>query len=116
MHTVVIQIKLSDDRIGTMPELEFRHLIEEDLRKILKLLNNGYCDGGQIGSGTMEIFIEDVTDIDFALDVILTHLKNISIKNQYKVAWREKSTSNPYEVAFASNKNTLFSFSFFDFE
>jgi len=117
-HTVVIQIKLSNDWLGTMSELEYRHKIEEDFSKILEPLNIGYCDGGQIGAGTMEIFIEDVSDIDFALDVILQHLMSLEIKPEYKVAWRKNTPSNSekFKVAFASNKNRLFSFSFFDFE
>lgn len=117
-YTVVVQIKLSNNWLGTMSELYYCHKIEDDFRKILKPLNIGYCDGGQIGSGTMEIFIEEVIDIDFALDVIIQHLKSLEIKPEYKVAWRKNTPSNSekFKVAFATNKNRLFSFSFFDFE
>jgi hypothetical protein len=116
--SVVVQIKLSNDWLGTMSELEYRYKIEEDFSKIFEPLDIGYCDGGQIGTGSMEIFIEEVSDIDFALEVILQHLRSLEIKPEYKVAWRKNTPSNSekFKVAFASNKNRLFSFSFFDFE
>lgn len=116
-YTAIIQIKLSDDNLGSSEELDLRFKVEESLDSIFTSIDNGYCDGGQIGCGTMEIFIEEITDIDFALDVILSHLKSLELKKEYKLAWRLNTPANDekFKVAFATNKKDLFNFNCFDF-
>lgn len=116
-YTAIIQIKLSNDNLGESEELDLRYKIEESLNSIFETIDNGFCDGGQIGSGTMEIFIEEITDIDFALEVILSHLKSLELKKEYKLAWRLNTPTNDekFKVAFATNKSNLFNFNWFDF-
>jgi hypothetical protein len=41
---------------GDFPEIEKRHRLEERMNETLGWTGLGICDGGSIGSGTMEVF------------------------------------------------------------
>ena len=55
----------------------------------MKSVNNGWCDGGQIGAGSMEIFFEDVTDVPGAIAAI-HNAATEEIIEAYKIAHLEK--------------------------
>lgn len=50
----VVQDKI--DGFGTQDDLSKRHQIEEALNKALGWTGNGHCDGGDIGSGTSNVW------------------------------------------------------------
>lgn len=53
-HQVIVQYRV--DSSGTANDLKKRHSIENLLGEFLENSDLGYCDGGDIGSGTMNIF------------------------------------------------------------
>jgi hypothetical protein len=114
-YTIVIQIKISDTPLGTGAELDLRHSIEDHFIDVFDKLNNGFCDGGQSGSGTMEIFIEQITDINSALDIVKGKMKKIKLGMDYKIVWT-LFKKDEWKVYFATKKNLLLNFDFFKFE
>lgn len=52
-YTVLIQYRV--DGWGTAEDLDKRHEIEQLLNEVLGWTGNGNCDGGDIGSGTMNV-------------------------------------------------------------
>lgn len=111
-HTIAIQIKISNENLGSEFDLDLRHRIEDVMEKALAKLNNGVVDGGQIGGGAMEIFIEEVVDVDFALDVIISEMKRLNLNRHYKIAWLD---GNKWKVAFATDNAKLFEFDLWKF-
>ena len=70
---VIIQYKISDAGFGTESDLNKRHEIEDLLDKLFMRTGIGECDGGEIGSGIMNIFCY-VVDIDIACRAIVREL------------------------------------------
>ena len=58
-HTTLV-VEFDIDGFGTGDDLDRRHMLEEQLDQLVGWLGLGHCDGGSIGSGTMEIFLEVV--------------------------------------------------------
>ena len=54
---------------GDMDDLDWRHQLENEIDHALAQHDNGRCDGGDIGSGTMNIGVA-VHDFDAALTLI----------------------------------------------
>lgn len=52
-HTVLVQYQV--DGFGTPKDLDKRYAIEDLLNEALGWTGNGRCDGGDIGSGTMNV-------------------------------------------------------------
>lgn len=99
-YSIIVTIKLSDDNLGTDEELQIRHNIEDNLNDELFLLNNGYCDGGDTGTGEMSLFIEEVIDINKALKTVINIIRNLKLKTQYKISWRKGAEES--QVAFST--------------
>lgn len=59
--TIVVEVPI--DGFGEMSDLELRHKLEEHLNEAIGWVGLGHCDGGSIGSGSMEIFM-DVVDYE----------------------------------------------------
>jgi hypothetical protein len=53
-RVVIVQYKIRD--LGSSEDLEKRHQIEDCLNDCLGWTGNGHCDGGDIGSGEMNVF------------------------------------------------------------
>lgn len=70
---VIVQYKISEDGFGTESDLNKRHEIEDELDELLMKTGNGECDGGESGSGIMNIFCY-VVDSDIASRVIINAL------------------------------------------
>lgn len=66
--------------------LEKRHQVQEIMDEALGWSGNGYCDGGDIGSGTINIFTF-VIDVDKALQTTLEELKNQQLSDGVKIAY-----------------------------
>ena len=73
LKTIIIQYKI--DEFGTNDDLNKRYEIEEFMNNELGWYGLGYCDGGDIGSGTMNIFCL-VVDIEIAVKTIKELLIN----------------------------------------
>ena len=55
---MIVQFKTADS--GTVDDLDFRSNVEGLLNETLGWTGNGHCDGGDIGSGTINVFSEVV--------------------------------------------------------
>lgn len=71
--------------------LHKRHKIEELLNDCLGWTGNGHCDGGDIGSGTMNIFCY-VVDKNIAVHTILEVLEEEHLLDSLKIAYADEET------------------------
>ncbi|MDY7107342.1 MAG: hypothetical protein SYC29_01780 [Planctomycetota bacterium] len=51
----ILLIEYPVEGMGTVTDLERRHAMEERMRELMGWTGLGTCDGGSIGSGTMEV-------------------------------------------------------------
>lgn len=72
-HSVVIQYQIPGQ--GSSGDLDKRIKVEELMNDRLGWTGLGHCDGGDIGSGSMNIFCY-VADIEIAESVIVRELKS----------------------------------------
>lgn len=88
----------TEDAWGDSADLSKRHMVEDILNECLGWTGNGYCDGGDIGSGTINTF-SFVIDPYLARDSIVIALKQNNLidgaiiatsnKDGYDVLWPE---------------------------
>lgn len=98
---LILQFK-TQDAWGDTGDLDKRHSVEDILNECLGWTGNGHCDGGDIGSGTINAY-SFVVDPYLARDAIVVALKHedlidgaiIAIDNQddYKVLWPDDFSS-----------------------
>jgi hypothetical protein len=69
----VLMIEYAVEGWGTEEDLEKRHQLQERMDELLGWTGLGHCDGGSIGSGSMEV-CNFVVDFDLAKRVIETDL------------------------------------------
>ena len=78
-HFILI-IEYAVNGMGTPDELDKRHELEERMNQLLGWTGLGLCDGGSIGSGSMEV-CNFVVDFNIAKVVIEEDLKNTKFAN-----------------------------------
>jgi hypothetical protein len=83
LNTVIVQFAV--DGLGTDEEFDRRCQIEDLLDQALKGSGNGFCDGGDSGSGSMNIFLM-VKDVKRAVPFILDTLRKSDLLNDCIVA------------------------------
>jgi len=66
-------IEYSIDGMGTEEDLEKRHRLENRMNETLGWTGLGHCDGGSIGSGTMEV-CNYVVDFELSKEIIENEL------------------------------------------
>lgn len=91
-HTIIVQFKNSGD-IGTGDELAWRREQEESLGALLHQNDVGYCEGGQAGAGTMEIYLH-VSDPIVAADLIIDYLTDVELIAWAKVVQLKPDVNN----------------------
>jgi hypothetical protein len=77
-YTLLIEYKV--DGMGTADDVEKRHRLEERMNETLGWTGLGSCDGGSIGSGTMEV-CNFVVDFELAMKVIEADLVGTEFEN-----------------------------------
>jgi len=77
-------IEYSVDGMGTEKDLEKRHLLQNRMDETLGWTGLGYCDGGSIGSGTMEVCCF-VVDFKIAKEVISNDLKDTEFADYTRI-------------------------------
>lgn len=87
-HAILL-IEYAVDGMGTPADLKKRHALEERMNETLGWTGLGDCDGGEIGSGTMEVCCF-VVDFDIAKRVIAADLKDTPFANYTRI-YREES-------------------------
>ncbi|WP_251028821.1 hypothetical protein [Bacillus sp. ISL-18] len=81
---LVVQYSYKEDEMQTA--LELRHSVEDLMNECLGWTGNGSCDGGDIGSGTANIF-NNVVDVGMATRTIIEELKNNNLLQVVKIAY-----------------------------
>jgi hypothetical protein len=76
--TLMVEYAIED--MGTTPDLDKRHRLEERMNETLGWTGLGACDGGSIGSGTMEV-CNFVVDFELAKAVIAKDLAGTEFRN-----------------------------------
>ena len=85
METLIIQYKV--DGNGTTDDFDKRVEVEELMEECLDGSGLGNCDGGDLGSGTMNVFCF-VTDPNKAQRVIVDNLRSHSLLDDAVIAQR----------------------------
>lgn len=80
----ILLIEYSVDGFGTEEDLEKRHRLEERMNETLGWTGLGHCDGGSIGSGTMEA-CNLVVDVELAKNVIENDLKDTEFSDYTRI-------------------------------
>ena len=98
---VLIEYKIED--MGTTEDLEKRHRLEDRMQEVLGCSGLGFCDGGSIGSGTMEVCCF-VIDIDIAKKLIQENLKGTEFDDYQKI-YHEESEGDDHPIPIESLEN-----------
>jgi len=86
MVTVVIEYPI--EGMGASDDLDRRHDLEERMDETLGWTGLGHCDGGSIGSGSMEVFCI-VIDADIARRTITDDLRDTAHAGHSRIALLE---------------------------
>ncbi len=84
LSELVVQYSYEENQMEAT--LEKRHHVEDLLNECLGWTGNGSCDGGDIGSGTANIF-NYVVDVEKATRTILEELENNNLLEGVKIAY-----------------------------
>jgi len=81
-YTLLIEYAV--EGMGTKEDAEKRHRLEDRMNETLGWAGLGNCDGGSIGSGTMEV-CNFVVDFEVAKRVIENDLKGTEFENYTRI-------------------------------
>lgn len=81
-YTLLVEYEV--DGMGNGEDIEKRHRLEDRMNEILGWTGLGACDGGSIGSGTMET-CNFVVDFELAKKVIENSLKGTEFANYTRI-------------------------------
>ncbi len=85
--------------LGSSDDLDRRHYIELLLEQQLRATAQGHVDGGDIGGGTMNIFIEDVKDKYAVQRLIIETLEAHNlIVDGLNIAACQSDANEPYRL------------------
>jgi predicted DNA-binding WGR domain protein len=77
---ITLLVEYAVDGMGSREDVEKRHRLEEKMNETLGWTGLGACDGGSIGSGTMEV-CNFVVDFEAAKAVIAKDLEGTEFAN-----------------------------------
>ncbi|WP_035058646.1 hypothetical protein [Andreprevotia chitinilytica] len=80
--TLLIEYAVND--MGTAEDIEKRHRLQKRMNSLLGWTGLGFCDGGSIGSGTMEV-CNFVVDFDLAKSVISGNLADTEFADYTRI-------------------------------
>jgi len=86
----ILLVEFEVDGFGTDADLEKRHRLEDRMNETLGWTGLGHCDGGSIGSGTMEV-CNFVIDFNKAKKVIEDDLKDTEFANYSRIYLEDQS-------------------------
>lgn len=85
-----LMIEYDVDGMGNSADLDKRHRLEDRMNETLGWTGLGNCDGGSIGSGTMEV-CNFVVDVPLAKTVIEADLKGTEFGNYSRIYCEHES-------------------------
>jgi hypothetical protein len=103
LNDLVIQYRL--DSWGTPDDLETRHALEDILDACLGWTGNGHCDGGDIGSGTINVYAL-VVEPTLAVATVTATLGEYGLLDGAVIA---VGSGDDYTVVFPPDFNGAFS-------
>jgi hypothetical protein len=77
---------------GNTNDLKKRHEVENELNDFLEWTGNGHCDGGEIGSGSMEVFCY-VIDPFIACKTMIMNLLGKGIFDGATISYKDNVTN-----------------------
>ncbi len=83
-HEFTLMIEYEVDGFGTSDDLDKRTRLQDRMNETLGWTGLGHCDGGSIGSGTMEV-CNYVVDFEVAKRVIENDLKGTEFENYTRI-------------------------------
>lgn len=87
-HAVLL-IEYCIDGMGTDEDLDKRHALEDRMKETLGWTGLGHCDGGSIGSGTMEVCCY-VVDFEAARRVVAKDLDGTPFADYSRIYWEDE--------------------------
>ncbi len=81
-------VEFTVDGMSSGEDVAKRHKLEDRLNETLGWTGLGNCDGGSIGSGTMEV-CNYVVDVDIAKEVIANDLEGTEFQNYTRIYCEE---------------------------
>jgi hypothetical protein len=81
---VVVLVEFLVDGMGSPQDLDKRHALEARMNETLGWTGLGHCDGGSIGSGSMEVCCM-VVDASIAKRIIAEELKGTKFANYSRI-------------------------------
>lgn len=84
LDIAILMIEYPVDGMGTAQDVDKRHLLEDRMNQTLGWTGLGHCDGGSIGSGTMEVCCL-VVDFEIAKKVVEQDLKNSDFSDYNRI-------------------------------
>jgi len=81
-YTLLIEYEV--EGMGTKDDVEKRRRLQDQMNETLGWTGLGHCDGGSIGSGTMEV-CNFVVDFEVAKRVIENELKDTEFENYTRI-------------------------------
>jgi hypothetical protein len=84
LDPAILMIEYPVSGMGTVRDVDKRHLLEDRMNQTLGWTGLGHCDGGSIGSGTMEVCCF-VVDFEIARKVIEQDLKNSDFSDYSRI-------------------------------
>lgn len=84
---LVVQYSYEENHM--VEALEKRHMVEDLMNECLGWTGNGSCDGGDIGSGSANVF-NYVIDVEKALNTTIEELSNKNLLDNVKVAFLDE--------------------------
>jgi hypothetical protein len=85
----VLLVEYAIDGMGTRADLAKRHRLESQMDEVLGWTGLGHCDGGSIGSGTMEVCCI-VVDFEIAVKAIASALRATEFADYLRI-YREEA-------------------------
>jgi len=80
----VLMIEFTVEGMGSKADVEKRHRLEDRMNETLGWTGLGACDGGSIGSGTMEV-CNFVVDFEVAKQVVMADLAESEFSNYSRI-------------------------------
>ena len=90
---------MSVESFGSEEDLTLRNRMEEILNEFLGWTGNGYCDGTDAGSGSMNIYCK-VLDVEKALHGIKAALNDLGVSNKLTLGYEDDNDT--YVVLFST--------------
>ena len=97
-HQMILQFH-TDDSWGNINDLDFRNEMWDHLNGVLGWTGNGAVHGGDIGSGTINLFF-DAVDPNIAIQSIVSAFQYLKLEKKYIIALESISTKQDAQSDF----------------